>query len=330
MWKLVLRALAGGLLAVAAACTPAAPPPSPGVTSVRFATDWRAQAEHGGFYQAKALGLYEKAGLDVRIVQGGPAVNVPQLLAAGAVDLGLGSSSFIALNLVQAKAPARAVMASFQKDPQVLITHPRTDIRTIADMRGKPIMISDASIGAFWVWLKAKYGFTDDQVRKYTFNTAPFLTDKTAIQQGYLTSEPYTLEKEGGIEPQIFLLADEGFPSYAGLVLARDSLIAENPGAVRAFVAASIEGWRSYLYGDPAPADALILKDNPDMRPDILAQAREKMRTYGMVGEEDGPIGAMTDAQWQAFFETTSESGVYAKDLAWREAYTLAFLPAAK
>ena len=151
---------------------------------VRFATDWKAQAEQGGFYQAKALGLYEKAGLDVEIRGGGPGINIPQLLGAGAIEFGMGSNSFIPLNIVKAGVPAKAVMAAFQKDPQVLITHPRDDIGTLEDMVGKPIMIADATINAFWVWLRAEYGFSDRQIRKYTFNLAPFLVDKQAIQQG--------------------------------------------------------------------------------------------------------------------------------------------------
>ncbi|MGZ8407382.1 MAG: ABC transporter substrate-binding protein, partial [Caulobacteraceae bacterium] len=221
-----------------AACSPAkkAEAPQAGRTVIRFATDWRAQAEQGGFYQALATGEYAKRGLDVTIVQGGPGVNVPQLLASGAVEMGMGSNSFIVMNMAAEKAPVKAVAAFMQKDPQVLIAHPDSGIARIADMKGHPILLADASITAFWVWLKAKYGFTDDQVRKYTFNSAPFLTDKRAVQQGYLTSEPYTLEKEAKLKPAIFLLADEGYPSYAAMALAPDRLIAEKPDAVRAFV----------------------------------------------------------------------------------------------
>src|ERR1700722_11274217 len=181
-------------------------------THITFVTDWKAQAEHGGFYEAQALGLYKAHGLDVQIVEGGPSVNVPQLLAGGAADFGIGSNGFIPLNLLRQGVPVKAVMAVFQKDPQVLITHPRPDVRSLAQMKGKPIMIADASTVAFWPWLKAKYGFDDTQIRKYTFNLAPFLVDAKAIQEGYLTSEPYTIEKEGKFKPQLFLLADNGYP----------------------------------------------------------------------------------------------------------------------
>ncbi len=171
-------------------------------TPVTFVTDWKAQAEHGGFYEALAEGLYARRGLAVKIVQGGPSVNVPQLLAGGAADFGIGSNDFIALNIVRAGAPIKAVAAIFQKDPQVLITHPRPDVKSLAAMKGKPIMISDAATSAFWPWLKAKYGFEDAQIRKYTFNLAPFLVDPKAIQEGYVTSEPYTIEKQGRFKPQ--------------------------------------------------------------------------------------------------------------------------------
>ena len=288
------------LAAALAACSPAkkeqgATPAAAQGTVIRFATDWRAEAEHGGFYEALAEGEYAKRGLDVKLIQGGPGVNVPQLLASGAVELGDGSNSFIVMNLAQQHVPVKAVAAFMQKDPQVLIVHPDQGINSIADLKGHPILLSDASVTAFWVWLKDKHHFTDDQVRKYTFNAAPFLADKKVAQQGYLTSEPYTIEKQSGLKPKVFLLADEGYPGYAAMVLATNSLIAKNPAAVKAF----------------------------------LAQAREKMKAYGIVDGGDAKglgIGVMTDARWKAFFDVAASQGVYPKDLDYRSAYTLQFV----
>lgn len=312
----------------AAACSPKAKPAT-GRKAVRFATDWRAQGEHGGFYQALASGEYAKRGLDVTLIQGGPAVNVPQLLASGAIEMGMGSNSFIPMNMAAEKAPVKAVAAFFQKDPQVLIAHPGTGIGKIADMAGRPILLADASKTAFWVWLKAKYGFTDAQVRSYNYSLAPFLADKQAIVQGYLSSEPYQVEKEGGFKPGVFLLADEGYPGYATMVLAPNKLIDSDPDMVRAFVEASAAGWKSYLHGDPAAADALILKDNPEMTPALLANAREQMRVHGIVESGDaakGNVGAMSEARWAEFFRVTSEQGVYPKDMDYRQGFTLDFV----
>lgn len=299
------------------------------LTAIRFVTDWKAQPEHGGFYEALAEGLYKKHGLDVKIIEGGPSVNVPQMLVGGAADFGIGSNSFIALNLVREKAGVRAVMAVFQKDPQVLLTHPRADVTSIAQMKGKPIMVSDATVAAFWPWLRAKYGFSDTQIRKYAFNLAPFIADAGAIQEGYLTDEPYTIEAEGHFKPQIFLLADNGYPSYSALVLVPQKWIDEKPQAVRAFVEATAEGWHDYLYGDPAPANALIKRDNPEMNDATIAQAIAKMKTYGLVTSGDaatGGIGAMSAARWKNFYETMRDAGVYPAGIDVREAYTLDFL----
>ena len=327
LWAVALGSM------VLAACSPAkapAPVQANGLTPIKFATDWRAQAEQGGFYEALATGEYKKRGLDVTIIEGGPAVNVPQLLATGAIDMGIGSNSFIVLNLANEKVPVKAVMATMQSDPQVLIAHQGQGLKSLADLKGRPIMLSDASITAFWVWLKAKYHFTDDQVRKYTFSDAPFLADKRAIQEGYLTSEPYTIEKASHEKPAVFLLADEGYPGYAAMVLANNSLISGNPKAVKAFVDATAAGWKAYLYGDPKPADALILKDNPEMTQDVLDQARARMRDKGIVLSGDATtqgIGAMTDARWATFFGVASSQGVYPKTLDYKSGYTLQFLP---
>lgn len=297
--------------------------PAMALDKVRFVTDWKAQAEHGGFYQAKAKGYYEEEGLDVEIIQGGASVNVPLLLGSEQVEFGIGSNSFIPLNMAAEGVPAVAVAAIFQKDPQVLITHPRDDVKSIADMKGKPIMISDAAAGAYWIWLKATFGFDDSQIRKYTYNLAPFLTDETAIQQGYITSEPYQIEKEGGFKPQLFLLADEAYPSYANLILATDKIAMERPLLVAKFVRASIRGWVDYLTGDPTPGNALIKADNPEMTDDVLASAIAKMNEYKLVGDKPGE---MTDARWQEFFDVMSKNGVYKADLDWKRAYTTVFL----
>ncbi len=325
-WLLAIAAL---LLGSCGQETPKPPPQGKPQLHVTFVTDWKAQAEHGGFYQALGEGLYAKRGLDVSIMEGGPAINVPQILAGGAADFGIGSNGFIPLNLVRAGAPFKAVMAVFQKDPQVLITHPREDIKSIADMKGKPIFIGDASTVTFWPWLKAKFGFEDRQIRKYTFNLAPFIIDKNAIQEGYLTSEPYSIEREGKFKPQVFPLADAGYPGYANVVLVPEKWIEEKPEAVQAFVDASIEGWMHYLYGNASAGNALIKKDNPEMTDDVIAQAIEKMKSYGLAFSGDAEvkgIGAMSEGRWQEFFDVMAKQGVYPADLGYRNAYTLQFV----
>lgn len=298
-------------------------------TKITFVTDWKAEAEHGGFYEAVALGLYKKAGLDVTIRQGGPSVDNMQLLAAGAVDFALGSNSFGPLSLVQAGAHAVAVMAVSQKDPQCLMTHPRDDIKTLGDIRGKPVMIAASAANNFFLWLKAKYGFTDAQIRPYTFNMAPFLVNKNAIQQGYVSSEPYLVEQQGHFTPQVYLFADYGYPSYASLVLVSQKMVDQHPDVVQKFVDASIEGWYDYLHGDPGPANALIKKDDPDENDGVIAYAIATMKTEGMIEGGDAAklgIGAMTDARWKSFFDVMSKEGVYPTSLDYKAAYTLRFV----
>jgi NitT/TauT family transport system substrate-binding protein len=299
-------------------------------TNIRFVTDWKAQAEHGGFYQAVAEGLYAKRGLDVKIIQGGPDVNVPQLLAGGAADFGMGSNSFISMNMVKQGIPIRAVMAIFQKDPQVLISHPRRDLNSISDMRGKPVLISAASMSAFWPWLRAKYGFKDTQIRKYTYNLAPFIVDPNAIQEGYLTSEPFTVEQQAHFKPKVFLLADYGYPGYANMVLVPQKWIDTNRKAVQLFVDATRDGWLHYL-DNPAKGNALIKRENRDMTDAILKQAHDKMREHDMVLSGDGlafGLGSMTDKQWKLFYDTMSSEGLYPKGLDYKKAYDLSFVRA--
>jgi NitT/TauT family transport system substrate-binding protein len=296
--------------------------------AVSFGTDWKAEAEHGGYYQAVATGIYRKHGLDVTLRQGGPQVNHAQLLAAGRLDFNLAPNSFIPLNFVQENIPIVAVAALFQKDPSVLIAHPGEGNDSLAALKGRPIMIGSDMRITSWVFLKSKFGYTDDQIRPYTFSVAPFLADPKAVQEGYLSSEPFTIESQG-VKPVVLLLADAGYTSYGSLIQTSAKLVQENPDLVQRFVDASIEGWYSYLYGDPAPANTLIKSDNPEMTDALLAYGIAKIKEYGIVDSGDAKIsgiGAMTEARWQEFFDTMANAGIYPKDLDFRKAFTLRFV----
>ena len=245
--------------------------------------------------------------------QGGPQVNHAQLLAAGRLDFNLAPNSFIPLNFVQENIPLVAVAAIFQKDPSVLIAHPGQGNDSLAALKGKPIMIGSDTRITSWVFLKSKFGYTDDQIRPYTFSVAPFLADPKAVQQGYLSSEPFTIEAQG-VKPVVMLLADAGYSSYGSLIQTSDKLVREKPDLVQRFVDASIEGWYSYLYGDPAPANALIKRDNPEMTDALLAYGIAKIKEYGIVDSGDAKtdgIGAMTEARWREFFDTMANAGIY-------------------
>jgi NitT/TauT family transport system substrate-binding protein len=297
---------------------------------VSIIMSWVAEAEHGGFYQALATGIYAKHGLDVTIRQGGPQLNTGQMLAAGAVDFRVGGGSGGTINFVQNDVPAMAVAAIFQKEAAVLIAHPDAGIDSLAGMKGHPIAISRQTIDTWWRFLAEKYGFSDTQIRPYTFQIGPFLVDKNLVQQGYVTSEPFAVETEGHFTPKVFLLADDaGYKSYATIIETTTKLVETNPDLVQRMVDATIEGWYSYLYGDPTPANALIKQANSDMSDAQIAYSYGKMKEYGIIDSGDAKtlgIGAMTDARWQAFFETAAAVGLYPKNLDYKKAYTLQFV----
>ncbi len=209
-----------------------------------------------------------------------------------------------------------------------MIAHPGQGDDSLAALKGKPIMIgADTRIGS-WIFLKKKFGYSDDQIRPYTFSVAPFLADPKAIQQGYLSSEPFTIE-QAGVKPVVLLIADAGYSSYSSLIETSQKLVHDNPGLVQRFVDASIEGWKSYLYGDPSPGNALIKRDNPEMTDALLAYGIAKIKKYGIVDSGDAKkdgIGAMTDARWHDFFDTMADAGVYPKNMDYKKAFTLEFV----
>jgi NitT/TauT family transport system substrate-binding protein len=294
---------------------------------VVFGLDWRAEAEYGGYYQALATGLYEKHGLDVTIRQGGPQINHMQLLIAGRLDFNLGGGR--AIEFAEEGLPFLAVAAIFQKDLAVLIAHPGQGNDSFAALKGKPIMIGSDTRNGWWRYLAAKYGYEDSQIRPYTFNMAPFLADKHAIQQGYLSSEPYLIRQKIGFDPVVLPVFDSGYLGYGNIITTSQKLVNENPDLVQRFIDASIEGWYSYLYGDPAPANRLIIKANPDMSADLLDFARKTMIEHGTVDSGDAKtlgIGAMTDARWKSFYQSMAAVGVYKPGIDISKAYTTRFV----
>lgn len=298
------------------------------LTKVTYGTNWFAQAEHGGFYQAVAAGIYKDHGLEVTIKMGGPQVNGTQLLMGGAIDFFMGYGSD-AIKSIEEGIPKITVASLFQKDPQVLIAHPNAGVTKLEDLKGKPIFISSAANVTYWPFLKAKYGFTDSQKRTYNFNPGPFLADKNSAQQGYLSSEPLAVQKAGGITPVVFLLADNGYEPYSTTIECKRELVQTNPDLVQRFVDASIKGWYSYLTGDSTAANALIKKDNPEMTDEQIKYGIEKMKQYGIVDSGDAQaqgIGAMTDARWKSFFDTMSSQDVFKSTTDYKQAYTLQFI----
>jgi NitT/TauT family transport system substrate-binding protein len=296
---------------------------------VSFGLDWLAEAEYGGYYQAAATGIYARHGLMVDIRQGGPQVNQAQLLLAGRLDFTISGNSFLALNFVQQGIPFVAVAAIFQKDPSIILAHPGVGNDSFAALRGKPIMIgADTRVG-WWNFVREKFGYTDDQIRPYTFSLAPFLADKNAIQQGYLGSEPFLVRQQGGFDPVVLSLSDAGFAGYASLIATSRTLTTQNPDLVRRFIAATAEGWHSYLDGDPAPGNAAIRAANPEMTDALLAYGRGALKAHGIVESGDAltaGIGAMTDARWASFFNSMAAAKLYPADLDYHAAYTLEFV----
>ena len=269
-----------------------------------FTTNWYAQAEHGGFYQALATGLYKKEGLDVTLKMGGPQVNTMQLMAAGQTDCVMADDLQV-FAVQQQGVRAVTVAAAFQKDPQVLIGHPGV-LKRLEDLKGKTILVSPAANTTYWPWLKAAYGLDESQKRPYTFNIQPFIADRNVVQQGYLSSEPYAIEKEAKFKPSVFLLADHGWPPYSTTIVCMEKTVQERPKAVAAFVKASMEGWKSYLKGNPAAANALIKKDNPNMTDDRIAVGIRLLNEAGVVFGGDAAtqgVGVITDARMQKTYD---------------------------
>jgi NitT/TauT family transport system substrate-binding protein len=303
--------------------------PAQTLDKVSFGTNWVAQAEHGGFYQALADGTYRRHGLDVTIVPGGPNVNNRILLPVGRIEFFMSANSLQSFDAVEQNVPTVAVAASFQKDPQVLLAHPDQGIETLEDLKRLTLFVSKEGMGSYFQWLKADFGFSEARVKPYTFNPQPFLADKASAMQGYVTSEPFAIEKQAGFKPKVFLIADHGFSAYSTLIETRRDLVERRPDLVQRFVDASMIGWGNYLYGDNRAANSLIRTHNPEMTDEALAYSVARMKEYGIVDSGDTArlgLGAMTDARMKDFFDKMVRAGVTKPNIDYRKAYTTRFV----
>ena len=315
---------AGSLAIMAAAASPALAEPA------TFGTNWLAQAEHGGYYQAVADGTYAACGLEVTIQQGGPQVAGRPLLLAGKLDFYMGGNMLQAFDAVQQDIPLRVVAATFQKEPQVLMAHPGQGLDKWEDLpKAEQYIIGDEGTTSFLLWMTTDHGFDPAKRVPYTFNPAPFIANPKSIQQGYVTSEPFAVEREGGFKPNLFLLADYGFDTYATTIETMQKTIDERPQAVQCFVDGSAKGWYNYLYGDNAAANEAIKKDNPDITDEQIAFSIEKMKEFGIVDSGDTEtkgIGAMTDERIAGFYDKMVKAKVIPEGIDIKKSYTLDFV----
>ncbi|WP_315715431.1 MULTISPECIES: ABC transporter substrate-binding protein [unclassified Bradyrhizobium] len=317
---LVLGGTLGGTISAAHAQT---------LDKVSFGTNWVAEAEHGGFFQAVADGTYKRYGLDVTIVPGGPNENNRMLLISGKIEFFMAANTLMSFDAVANNVPVVSIAAMFQKDPQVFLTHPESRITKLDELKPLTLFVSKEGISSYYQWLKSEYGFSEKNVRPYTFNPQPFIATPQSAMQGYVTSEPFAVERAAGFKPGVILLADNGFNTYSTLIETRRDLIESKPDLVQRFVDASIIGWYNYIYGDNSAGNALIKKMNPEMTDDLLAYSVAKMKEYGIVDSGDSVekgIGAMTEERIASFFDKMVRAGVVKSTIDYRKSYTLRFV----
>jgi NitT/TauT family transport system substrate-binding protein len=320
-----MRAIAAGgaLIAVLAMSTTAS-----AAEKFVYGLSWLPEAEHCGFFQAKAHGLYEAVGLDVELFAGAPGLNMPQLVSAGRVDAAMGSA-LTTLNMRASNIDGVTIAAFFQRSPQTLVAHPDPALQTLADLKTRKIAVANFARTTFWVWLKAAFGFNDGQLRPYAYSPSAFVADKSMVQQGYVTEDEFFLGRAIGAAPKSFLLADYGYPDYATSVFTMASVIDKRRNVLTRFIDASTKGWKECMSGDAQPAFELLRAMDPEQSFELSAFKIAQMKKHGFIDGGDAAtlgMGAMTHERWKAVFDLMSADGVYPKDLDYRTAYSLEFV----
>jgi NitT/TauT family transport system substrate-binding protein len=296
-------------------------------TDVIFGTNWVAQAEHGGYYQSVADGTYAACGLNVTIQPGGPQINNEAQLIAGRIQFYMGGT-LSAMDAVKEDIPLVIVAADFQKEPQIIMTHPGAAASFADVAKLDQFIIGDGGFVTYFKWMESAFGFDPAKRVPYTFNPAPFIANEMSAQQGYVTSEPFAVKNEAGWDPDVWLIADQGYSAYSTTIVTMQETIDTMPDAVKCFVEGSSKGWANFLYGDNAAAIVAIKAANPDMTDDQIQFSIEALKQYGIVDSGDTEtmgIGAMTDARMEDFYTKMVTAGVLPEGLDYKKAYNTSF-----
>ena len=297
------------------------------LTPVRFTLNWIPTPDHSGYYAAKIGGIYEKYGLDVEIRPGGPQVNVHQLLAAKQTDMIMGTT-MRAFNARHEGIPIVTVASWYQKDATTFMLHPDNKASNLADLKANQVMIPNISKVNYWPWMKAKFGFSDDQLKPYDFAYRSWALNPNAISQGYITSDKPNMAGVGVPNGRSMLLADHGWNQYINTVDVLEEMIEKKPEVIRAFLRATAEGWRQYLK-DPTATNAELTRLNPDLSRETAAYGYEVITTYRLLGvasADEGKIGTISDARLKAFAEEMVKAGAIPASDAYEKSYTLKFM----
>ncbi len=322
----IAAALAVILVMLATGCAKSAAPASAtgALTPVVLQANWYAEAEYGGYYQALAKGYYREAGLDVRIMQGGPGAYPVQKVATSQVQFGLARSDDLIL-AAQEKLPVVMLSAQLEHDPQVIMLHAESPVRGFADLDGKSIM---AEPGSAWIsFLQRKFKIRINTIPE-NYEIAQFMADRNYLQQGFLTNEPFVF-RQHHVATRSLLIADSGYDPYRVLFSNR-TYVREHPEVVRAFIQASIRGWQDYLAGDPAPGEALITRDYAESTPAVLAFARAQLQESHIAAGDPAKgeqIGLITRRRLAEQIAILTDLGLVTAPLTVEQVAAFEFLP---
>ena len=293
-------------------------------TKVTFLANWYAEAEHGGFYHALASGLYEKAGLDVEIKQGGPQLNVTQLLLGGEADFIMGYDIQV-LSGRERGLPVKAVATSFQVELQGIMVRP--DVKSLADLKGRKIYVSSSAYTSYWPWLKKRFGYTDDMAGTKSGGLQTFFADPTSGVTGYVTHEPF-VAMQRNVPVKFLMFSDEGYPTYTNPIVSTDAYLQKNGEVVSRFLRASMQGWKNYLQ-EPTAGNLLIKKMNTKMDDAQIAFSYRKIKELEAVEGRDAKtmgIGIMTEERWRKTRDFMVDVGLLKPETDWKQAFTLDYI----
>jgi len=284
--------------------------------AVQLALDWFAEAEHGGFFAARA-----EPGLQLELLPGRPDAPVIPQVAAGRCEFGISDAATILAARAQ-QVPVVAVFAALQTSPRCILVRADGPQR-LADLRDMTLAMNVRE--PYSQFLQREVGLEGVAVVPYSGNIAPFLADPRAAQQAYVFSEPLVAARHG-VETRCLMLAELGFNPYAGVVIAHERTVAERPELLHRLVGALSRGWERYLQ-DPEPANAEIHAANPEMDRETLRRGAAALAP--LVAVPGGRPGMMTLARWQALHSQLAALGIHADDaLDPARAFTTEFLPA--
>ena len=296
------------------------------LTKVKVVLDWTPNTNHTGLYVARDMGFYEEHGLEVEIISP-PETGADQLIASGGAEFGVSYQEAITQARVQ-DVPIVSIAAVIQHNTSGFAAPVAKSIQSPADFEGMRYggwgnPVEEAVIAA----LMQEAGADVNKVEFINSSADFFTATAQDIDFAWIYYAWTGVEAElRGEEIDMLYVKDysEALDYYTPVLATNEQMIEERPEVVRAFIAATSEGYR-YAIDQPEEAAELLIAAEPDLNEELVRASQTWLSPRYQ--EDAERWGEQKSEVWLNYMEWMADHGVLEERIDTEAAFTNEFLP---